>query len=241
MPTILRQVLRKTFWRLRVSRKSLGVCLGVRGYSRKSLGVCLGVRGYSRKSRGVCLGVCGSPASLAANALAFAGVPRGISKDTLAVTTLYQRHSPGIKIPHSFVELTLSNAPTRCPADRACTYLLAYVTKETGGRPNVSDGLPWFCSVVLLGLEPRISGPESDVLPLHHRTMSLRSFRGFLPFAIAAANIHLFSTPPKNGPKKIAISLARLTEKTNYGSNKNAGKCHSQRASRKERTQHRDR
>ena len=90
------------------SRKSLGVCLGVRGYSRKSLGVCLGVCGYSRKSLGVCLGVCGSPASLAANALAFAGVPRGISKDTLAVTTLYQRHSPGIKIPHSFVELTLS-------------------------------------------------------------------------------------------------------------------------------------
>ena len=62
MPTTLRQMLRRTFWRLRDSRKSRGVCFGV----------C----GYSRKSRGKCQGVCGSPASLAANARAFAGVPQ---------------------------------------------------------------------------------------------------------------------------------------------------------------------
>ena len=59
MPTTLRQMLRRTFWRLRYSRKSRGVCFGVCGYSRKSRGVCFGVCGYSRKSRGVCLGVCG--------------------------------------------------------------------------------------------------------------------------------------------------------------------------------------
>ena len=62
MPTTLRQMLRRTFWRLR--------------YSRKSHGVCFGVCGYSRKSRGVRLGVCGTPASLAANARTFAGVPQ---------------------------------------------------------------------------------------------------------------------------------------------------------------------
>ena len=59
MPTTLRQMLRRTFWRLRYSRKSRGVCFGVCGYSRKSRGVCFGVCGYSRKSRGVCFGVCG--------------------------------------------------------------------------------------------------------------------------------------------------------------------------------------
>ena len=62
MPTTLRQMLRRTFWRLRYSRKSRGVCFGVCGYSRKSRGVCFGVCGYSRKSRGKCQGVCGSPA-----------------------------------------------------------------------------------------------------------------------------------------------------------------------------------
>ena len=76
MPTTLRQMLRRTFWRLRYSRKSHGVCFGVCGYSRKSRGVCFGVCGYSRKSRGKCQGVCGSPASIAANARAFAGVPQ---------------------------------------------------------------------------------------------------------------------------------------------------------------------
>ena len=73
MPITLRQMLRRTFWclrvlpqvsrrllrRLRESRKSRGVCFGVCGYSRKSRGVCLGVCGYSRKSCGVCFGVCG--------------------------------------------------------------------------------------------------------------------------------------------------------------------------------------
>ena len=62
MPTTLRQMLQRTFWRLRDSRKSRGVCFGVCGYSRKSCGVRFGVCGYSRKSRGKCQGVCGSPA-----------------------------------------------------------------------------------------------------------------------------------------------------------------------------------
>ena len=46
------------------------------GSSRKSLGICRGVRGSSRKSLGICRGVCGSPASLSAFAVAFAGVPQ---------------------------------------------------------------------------------------------------------------------------------------------------------------------
>ena len=70
MPTTLRQMLQRTFWRLRDSRKSRGVCFGV----------C----GYSRKSRGVCFGVCGSPASLAAFALAFAGIPASLAAFALA-------------------------------------------------------------------------------------------------------------------------------------------------------------
>ena len=67
---VLPQVLRRLLWRLRESRKSRGVCLGVCGYSRKSRGVCLGVCGYSRKSRGKCQGVCGSPARALSSILA---------------------------------------------------------------------------------------------------------------------------------------------------------------------------
>ena len=59
MPTTLLQVPRRTFRRLRESRKSPGVCLGVCGYSRKSPGIYFGVCGYSRKSPGICFGVCG--------------------------------------------------------------------------------------------------------------------------------------------------------------------------------------
>ncbi len=44
--------------------------------------------------------------------------------------------------------------------------------------------------VVLPGLEPGISGPESDVLPLHHRTMSF-ALQGFC-FLIAGANVSTF-------------------------------------------------
>ena len=100
MPTTLLQVPRRTFgrlrgvpqvsrhllWRLRESRKSLGICFGVcwspaslpafalafagvpqvsryllwrLRESRKSPGICFGVCGESRKSPGICFGVCG--------------------------------------------------------------------------------------------------------------------------------------------------------------------------------------
>ncbi len=125
----------KAFWKcLQYCDKCFGKLFGVCGYSRKSRGIyrdvcasCAGLSAFAmtfaraaqvsrhlprrlrklRKSLGICHDVCAGCASLSAFALTFAGVPRGISKDTLAVTTLYQRHSPGIKIPHSFVELTL--------------------------------------------------------------------------------------------------------------------------------------
>ena len=76
MPTTLRQMLRRTFWRLRDSRKSRGVCFGVCGYSRKSCGVCFGVCGTPASLAAFALAFAGTPASLAANARAFAGVPQ---------------------------------------------------------------------------------------------------------------------------------------------------------------------
>ena len=62
MPTTLLQVPRRTFGRLR----------GVPQVSRHLLWRLR----ESRKSLGICFGVCGSPASLSAFALAFAGVPQ---------------------------------------------------------------------------------------------------------------------------------------------------------------------
>ena len=54
------------------------------GSSRKSRGICRGVRGSSRKSLGIYRGVCGSPASLSAFTVAFAGVPASLSAFTVA-------------------------------------------------------------------------------------------------------------------------------------------------------------
>ena len=62
MPTTLLQVPRRTFGRLR----------GVPQVSRHLLWRLR----ESRKSLGICFGVCGSPASLPVFALAFAGVPQ---------------------------------------------------------------------------------------------------------------------------------------------------------------------
>ena len=90
MPTTLRQMLRRTFWCLRVlpqvSRRSpwrLRVLPQVLRRLLWRLRVLPQVLRRSpwclrdsRKSRGVCFGVCGTPASLAANARTFAGVPQ---------------------------------------------------------------------------------------------------------------------------------------------------------------------
>ena len=134
MPTILLQVPRRTFgrlrgvpqvsrhllWRLRESRKSLGICFGVCGSpaslpvfalafagvpqvsryllwrlreSRKSHGICFGVCGESRKSHGICFGVCGESRKCF-------GEPVG-RYSMLSMTF-------SIRVSHSFVELTLS-------------------------------------------------------------------------------------------------------------------------------------
>ena len=120
MPTILLQVPRRTFGRLR----------GVPQVSRHLLWRLR----ESRKSLGICFGVCGSPASLSVFALAFAGVPQ-VSR-YLLWRLRESRKSPGIcfgvcgesrkcfgepvgrysmlsmtfsiRVSHSFVELTLS-------------------------------------------------------------------------------------------------------------------------------------
>ena len=134
MPTTLLQVPRRTFgrlrgvpqvswhllWRLRESRKSLGICFGVCGSpaslpvfalafagvpqvsryllwrlrkSRKSPGICFGVCGESRKSHGICFGVCGESRKCF-------GEPVG-RYSMLSMTF-------SIRVSHSFVELTLS-------------------------------------------------------------------------------------------------------------------------------------
>ena len=46
---------------------------------------------------------------------------------------------------------------------------------------------PFF--VVLPGLEPGISGPESDVLPLHHRTVFIASSSMFLDYGCKDTDI----------------------------------------------------
>ena len=83
------QVLRKTFWRLRESRKSLEKLFGVCGSPASPTGNALAFAGVPQVSRETfwCLreprksleklfGVCGSPASLSRNFLAFAGAPQ---------------------------------------------------------------------------------------------------------------------------------------------------------------------
>ena len=47
--------------------------------------------------------------------------------------------------------------------------------------------------VVLPGLEPGISGPESDVLPLHHRTIRLFAVNSL---SLTGANLQLFLIAP---------------------------------------------
>ena len=73
------QIEKRTFWRLRNSRKS-------------------------KRER---FGVCGTPANQKKNVLALAEVPRGISKNTLAVISLYPSHSSGIRSPILSFKLTL--------------------------------------------------------------------------------------------------------------------------------------
>lgn len=47
----------------------------------------------------------------------------------------------------------------------------------------------FFKVVVLPGLEPGISGPESDVLPLHHRTVFVVSSSMFLDYGCKDTDI----------------------------------------------------
>ncbi len=47
-------------------------------------------------------------------------------------------------------------------------------SKKSVRAPNIEKALIFQCFLVVLpGFEPRQADPESDVLPLHHRTMSI--------------------------------------------------------------------
>ena len=96
MLTTLRQMLRRTFWCLRVLPQVS------RQMPRRLR--------ESRKSAFLHFGAYKTVAS--------------ISKGTLAVTTCYQRHSLWIRESHSFVELTLWTVSERLP-DRASDLFLA--------------------------------------------------------------------------------------------------------------------
>ena len=97
MLATLLQVLRKTFWRLRESRKSLEKLFGVCGSPASASENFLAFAGVPqvprktfwrlrepRKSLEKLFGVCGSPASLAAFALAFADTPASLTGNALA-------------------------------------------------------------------------------------------------------------------------------------------------------------
>ena len=86
------QVSRKTFWRLRESRKSHGKLFGVCGSPASASGNALAFAGAPqvsrktfwhlrepRKSHEKLFGVCGSSASLPENFLVFAGVPQTLA------------------------------------------------------------------------------------------------------------------------------------------------------------------
>ena len=109
MLTTLRQMLRRTFWCLRVlpqvSRRLLWRLRVLPQVSRQMPG-----RRESRKSAFLHFGAYKTVAS--------------ISKGTLAITTCYQRHSLWIRESHSFVELTLWTVSERLP-DRASDLFLA--------------------------------------------------------------------------------------------------------------------
>ena len=47
-------------------------------------------------------------------------------------------------------------------------------SKKSVGAPNIEKALIFQCFLVVLpGFEPRQADPESDVLPLHHRTIGV--------------------------------------------------------------------
>ena len=104
------QIEKRTFWRLRDSRKSKRERFGVCGSSANQKENALALAGLPqikkrtfwrlrkfRKSKRERFGACGSSANQKENVLAFAEVPRGISKNTLVVTALYPSHSSGIR------------------------------------------------------------------------------------------------------------------------------------------------
>jgi len=110
MPTTLRQMLRRTFWCLRVlPQVSRRLPWRLRVLPQVSRRLPWRLR-ESRNSAFLHFGAYKTVAS--------------ISKGTLAVTTCYQRHSLWIRESHSFVELTLWTVSERLP-DRASDLFLA--------------------------------------------------------------------------------------------------------------------
>lgn len=65
---------------------------------------------------------------------------------------------------------------------------IAYPANEKSLASHNLQGII-FKVVVLPGLEPGISGPESDVLPLHHRTVFIASSSMFLDYGCKDTDI----------------------------------------------------
>ena len=65
--------------------------------------------------------------------------------------------------------------------------IMSPVNEKTLASHNLQGVI--FKVVVLPGLEPGISGPESDVLPLHHRTVFVASSSMFLDYGCKDTDI----------------------------------------------------
>lgn len=61
--------------------------------------------------------------------------------------------------------------------------------EHTNNKKRLETKFQTFFIVVLPGLEPGISGPESDVLPLHHRTVFVSSSSMFLDYGCKDTDI----------------------------------------------------
>ena len=116
------------------------------GSSRKSLGICRGVRGSSRKSLGICRGVCGSPASLSAFTVAFAGVPASLSAFTVAFA---QAAQVSRRLPRGLREFRKSRGVCRGGAG---TRVGAYCIRPTGRHHRWRIHVPGVWSFIPCGM-----------------------------------------------------------------------------------------
>ena len=141
MPTTLRQMLRRTFWCLRVLPQVLRRSpWRLRVLPQVSRRLLWRLR-ESRKSAFLHFGAYKTVVS--------------ISKGSLAVTTCYQRHSLGIRESHSCVELTLWTVSERLP-DRASDLFLA--PNEARASERQSLFISTYVNATHYGIRERYAG-----------------------------------------------------------------------------------